>query len=76
MSQINTCGHCDAEWTGVGRCHHDKKGCHQTFGGVTTFDQHIRYGKCIHPSKLGLTQNEQGVWTADYVVEEEEDSSV
>jgi len=70
MTEKITCSGCDSVWTGVGRCHHAKEECHQTFGGRTTFDLHLRTtGNCIHPSELGLTQNEDGVWVGTYGTE-------
>lgn len=64
---IITCSSCDASWTGLGRCHHAKEGCHETFGGRVSFDLHLRAnGTCLHPSALGLKQNDNGVWVNEF----------
>ena len=70
MSNI-TCSKCGASWTGQGRCH--CSGCCNTFGGITSFDQHRKGYKCIDPAKLGLTLNSRGVWVSDYTGPEELD---
>lgn len=69
MSEGFTCSGCNSVWTGLNRCHCSK--CHETFGGVSSFDKHLqpRRKKCIYPEKLGLTQNEQGVWVGVYGVD-------
>lgn len=60
---------CGAHWTGDNRSH--CSACHNTFGGVTTFDNH-RYGdfekirKCRLPEKLGLRLNEFGIWVSAF----------
>jgi hypothetical protein len=50
----NTCGGCEATWTGDGRAH--CAGCHRTFSGVTTFDQHRsqagEHGTCLDPETV------------------------
>lgn len=63
MSNI-TCSKCTAVWTGEGRCHCSK--CHNTFGGLTSFDQHRKGYRCLQPSKLDLTLNARGVWVSAY----------
>lgn len=56
---------CGASWTGLNRCHCGV--CHHTFGGLSAFDGHRYYGKCLSPEvfaeKLGVVQNEKGYWT-------------
>lgn len=54
-----TCGGCDNTWTGVSRCH--CSACHQTFGGISTFDQHRKRDSCLQAESLGL-ENVAGVW--------------
>lgn len=55
-----TCGGCDNRWGGVSRAH--CSGCHRTFTGAATFDQHRRdikgVGTCIDPATL-LTKGTQ-----------------
>lgn len=36
--------------------------CHRTFGGVTGFDKHRRFGRCTDPATLGMADNGRGVW--------------
>lgn len=66
--QMITCGGCSVEWTGDGRCH--CSGCHNTFGGLTSFDAHrTQYGErgsCKKPEDIGLIQTEKGVWSAPF----------
>jgi hypothetical protein len=50
----NTCGGCDATWTGDGRAH--CSACHRTFAGVGLFDRHRSMagerGACADPAAL------------------------
>lgn len=46
------CRSCGATWGGMNTCHCD--GCHHTFTGITTFDQHRRGGACKTPADAGL----------------------
>lgn len=66
MAELIRCK-CGATWTGVARAHCTADDCHQTFGGVTSFDQHrianAGRGKCKDPAKMGLIQTEKGVWS-------------
>lgn len=63
MAQISTpsysCGGCSKVWTPLGACHCSR--CHQTFGGINSFDTHRRYSKCRNPKTLGL-ELKKGVW--------------
>lgn len=36
--------------------------CHETFGGVTGFDNHRKDGWCHNPATLSMTQDDGGVW--------------
>jgi len=52
------CGRCDNRWGGTSTCH--CSGCHETFTGLTAFDQH-RTGshthgtrRCLPPAEAGL----------------------
>lgn len=58
---------CGATWTGVSRCHCAAEGCHNTFGGATSFDAHRdqrgEHGRCKSPESLGLVQTEKGIWS-------------
>lgn len=53
-SPPNTCGGCEATWTGDGRCH--CSACHHTFAGVGLFDRHRsmtgEHGSCADPAAL------------------------
>jgi len=40
--------------------------CHQTFGGVTSFDRHRIDGVCRHPTEIGLTIGIRGVWSEPF----------
>jgi hypothetical protein len=61
---------CGARWFGAAIAH--CAACHQTFGGVSSFDKHRAgtkdktqlQGECARPSDIGLVQNERGVWGA------------
>lgn len=61
----NTCGGCDAEWTGNTRPAHCGR-CHQTFAGVGTFDRHRTatgpHGTCTHPATLPGIEYRRGMW--------------
>ncbi len=61
------CGNCTSEWTGKTRCH--CAACHNTFGGLTSFDKHRRSYKCLNPEDLDLHLNENGIWVSDYMME-------
>lgn len=58
LSNPTRCG-CGAVWSGLSTCHCAAKGCHQTFTGITAFDQH-RAGShttrrfCVDPAIVGL----------------------
>jgi hypothetical protein len=54
------CGGCTNTWTPLNACH--CSGCHQTFAGITGFDKHRKYSKCVSPSTVGLVLNESGLW--------------
>lgn len=54
-----TCGGCDRTWTGLRRAH--CSACHQTFGGITSFDSHRRGDSCRTGASLGL-ELVSGVW--------------
>lgn len=41
---------CGANWGGYNRCH--CSACHRTFSGLTYFDMHRRYGKCVDPGSI------------------------
>lgn len=43
---------CGKKWRGVSRAHCGV--CHETFGGVTGFDEHRRNGACLKPAAMGL----------------------
>ena len=67
MSEF-TC-RCGSRWTGFNRSHCGA--CHITFGGVASFDRHRQVGsrmgkKCHSPESLGLIDNGNGVWVAQY----------
>jgi hypothetical protein len=55
---------CNATWTGVNRAH--CSACHNTFGGVTSFDAHRKGGRCTKPASLGLHNNGKGIWVSNY----------
>ncbi len=57
------CNGCESTWTGLITCH--CSGCHQTFGGITGFDQHHK-GKCLSPESVGLTKSTKGHWSLPY----------
>lgn len=69
MAAVEGFCRCGSRWTGENRSH--CSACHNTFGGVTSFDSH-RYGdiekerKCRKPEKMGLNQNEHEIWVATY----------
>jgi ribosomal protein L34E len=72
VTQTNRCG-CGASWTGANVSHCGE--CHQTFTGVSSFDDH-RAGKkphngkgfyrpsghCYDPKDTGQSQNAKGNW--------------
>lgn len=43
--------------------------CGETFGGISTFDQHQKYDGevtiCSHPKQVGLKKGKRGYWTQD-----------
>lgn len=59
-----TCSGCDSRWTGLNAAH--CSGCHQTFSGITLFDQHRVLYVCKHPQRMkvgGLPLVlDNGVW--------------
>lgn len=68
MAEIFTCI-CGADWTGRNRSHCGA--CHVTFGGVASFDKHRQVGNkvgrtCLSPVSLGLKDNGNSVWVAEY----------
>lgn len=65
MTEMISCK-CGARWTGPGRAHCAADDCHQTFGGVTSFDVHRKNGTCLDPAVLGLILNAKGIWVAQY----------
>lgn len=64
------CNGCDKRWSGSSMAH--CSACHETFGGVSTFDKHRagtkdktrRIGECAPPAELGLSLNDHGTWVA------------
>lgn len=66
----NGCGGCDKRWSGANICH--CKTCHETFGGLSSFDKHRagtkdgkrRQGECTPPADVGLVLNAHGTWVA------------
>lgn len=64
MTHPHTCGGCTNTWTGLAQAHCSV--CHQTFGGVTSFDRHRLDGACRHPSTIGLTVGTRGVWSEPF----------
>ena len=47
-------GHgCGARWSGLATTHCAR--CHQTFSGVSGFDQHRENGRCLGPAEAGLS---------------------
>lgn len=62
---IATCGGCDRTWTGYSMAHCSR--CHQTFGGVSSFDHHRSNGACKYPAELGLVFNaNRNCWSDEY----------
>jgi hypothetical protein len=57
MSCTPTCVH-----PSPSQAHCGAADCHQTFGGVGTFDKHRRNGECLAPAELGLRLDHAGVW--------------
>lgn len=57
----NTCGGCDATWTGTRPCH--CAACHNTFSGLQHFDRH-RYANhgCIDPATIPGIEYRNGMW--------------
>lgn len=61
----NTCGGCTTTWAGVTAAH--CANCHQTFGGVRSFDRHRKAGTCHPPETVGLHWNpERSRWVQPY----------
>jgi hypothetical protein len=48
-------------WTAGRRCH--CSGCHQNFGGLSSFDKHVVKGVHLNGAALGLTMHRLGYWT-------------
>ena len=47
-------------WTGLSMAHCES--CGALFGVVSSFDLHRKNGECLQPAKVGLHQDERGVW--------------
>ncbi|WP_458523948.1 FDXHR family putative zinc-binding protein [Mycobacteroides abscessus] len=62
---VIVCNGCDSTWTGLTTCH--CSGCHQTFGGISAFDQHRRASKCLSPESAGLSKSTKGHWSLPYL---------
>jgi len=60
----NTCGACDAEWTGTRPCH--CSGCHNTFAGISAFDSHRsargEHGECRNVGGVPGLELRDGMW--------------
>ncbi|MET0417111.1 MAG: hypothetical protein ABW022_13920 [Actinoplanes sp.] len=54
------CGGCTSTWTGLAMAH--CSACHETFAGVSGFDQHRLRGHCCPPAERGLALDAHGVW--------------
>lgn len=70
--KFNTCRGCKATWTGTAVCH--CTGCHQTFAGVTAFDNHRdhsasmgEHGGCRRPAEMLTKDGERTLWLRDGV---------
>lgn len=62
---LNTCGGCANTWAGLAMCHCAT--CHQTFGGIRSFDRHRTGGVCHEPTSLGFYYNEsRRCWSEPY----------
>lgn len=61
-----TCGGCTETWTGISRAHCSAEGCHQTFSGLSLFDQHRRRDTCLPPFELTIAGEPlrlvDGIW--------------
>ncbi len=55
------CGRCNNRWGGTSTCH--CSGCHETFTGLTAFDQH-RTGSHTHSTRRCLPPAEAGLQDA------------
>lgn len=53
---MTKCATCGVEFGGLNTCHCTAKGCHETFSGIQSFDQHRKYRKCQRPQTVGLVQ--------------------
>lgn len=66
---IHGCNRCTKRWSGFNMAH--CASCHETFGGVGSFDKHRAgskdkqrvQGECTPPADIGLVLNEHGTWT-------------
>lgn len=58
-----SCGGCEATWGGMNTCH--CAGCHRTFSGLTSFDKHRHYNKCVDPAERNLVIGKRGYWGSD-----------
>lgn len=54
-----SCG-CGVTWGGMNTCH--CAGCHNTFSGLTAFDHHRHYNKCVDPRDRNLVVGKRGYW--------------
>jgi hypothetical protein len=77
-----SCGRCPATWTGQTRAHCAAPGCHRTFSGASTFDQHRsqagEHGSCTDPatvvnSRTGerLLFERDGIWSGPEMTDEQ-----
>lgn len=78
----HSCGGCPATWTGQSRAHCAAPGCHRTFSGASTFDQHRsqtgEHGACTDPatvvnSRTGerLLFERDGIWSGPEMTDEQ-----
>lgn len=75
----NTCGGCEASWTGDRPCH--CSACHRTFAGVHLFDTHRtakgERGECLNPASIRnrleqpLMFFRNGMWRGPEMTEEQ-----
>lgn len=61
-----TCGGCNNGWGGYRTAH--CASCHETFSGVTVFDEHRKDGICQLPEKVGMKYNRRGTGENAYRV--------
>lgn len=74
MSDRNTCGGCDATWTGTSACHcagchRDEHGRPRTFAGIKLFDAHRHQrgerGGCLDPEQVTNSRGERHMFFRD-----------